>query len=140
MYDEVVPRLNHVLFFEKNSFKSATKPVYDGKDWYIQGQFFVKDLPTEQYNKTKPFYRRRRGNKNGDLGHAFPFLMCNQSFFIKHKADLEADGYKPIILEKFNTTEATDLLAEKIRAAGDHISIEQLWSHLATFADTEYDL
>lgn len=140
MHEKIVPRLNYVIFFEENGFKEAKQPVLEQNKWYIQGHFFVKDELTEIYNITKPFYKRRRGNKDGDLGHAFPFFMCNSEYQKKYKKILKIDGYKPIVLEKFTVEKATDLLAKKIRDAGDYITIGELWKHLSSFADTEYDL
>ena len=139
MYEKIVPRLNYIHFFEENSFRPATKPAYDGKDWYIQGQFFVKDLLTERYNKTKPFYGRRIGNKDGDLGHAFPFVICNEGYKKRHAKELESDSYKPLIMQEFDANSATELICDKIKEAGDYITIDSLWSHLASFADVEYD-
>jgi len=139
MYDKVIPRLYEVSYFEENSFKAATEPVRDGDGWYIEGRFSVKDELTDEYNKSKPFYKPRRGNKGGDLGHVFPFIICNQVYSKKHSKDLEEDGYKPIVMEEFDTESATKWLALRIKDAGDHISIDTLWKHLSLFADTEYD-
>jgi hypothetical protein len=139
MYDKIVPRLNKVLFFEENSFKSTTMPIRDGDGWYIRGQFYVKDELTDRYNRTKPFYKHRRGNKDGDLGHAFPFIMCNKAYLNKYEKELSTDGYKPIVMKEFDPESATNVLAKKIKDAGDYISIDTLWKHLSLFADTEYD-
>ena len=135
----IVPRLNYVHYFEENSFKPATSASFEGKGWYIQGQFFVKDKLTENYNLTKPFYKRRKGNKDGDLGHAFPFLMCNMEYWHKHEKELTNDGYKPIFMKDFDVQSATNLIARKIKEAGDNITYDSLWHHLSSFADTEYD-
>jgi hypothetical protein len=122
MYEKIVPRLHEIQFFEANSFHDATKPSYDGDRWWIRGEFFVKDELTD------------------NLGHIFPFLMCNNAFFEKYKKRLEKDDWRPIIIEEFDIDSATKLIADKIKEAGDYISLSSLWKHLSTFSDTEYDL
>lgn len=139
MYDKVVPRLYTIEFFQENSFKHSDEPVYEGNEWYIQGFFFVKDVLTENYNTNKPFYKRRRGNKGGDLGHAFPFVICSEGFAKSHDKNFLSDKIMPIIMKQFSTTAATELISNKIQSAGDYITIEALWKHLSTFADVTYD-
>ena len=131
--------MGDIEFFEENSFRPSTEPVYDGKEWYIQGMFSVVDELTAEYNRKKPFYKRRKGNKGGDLGHMFPFLICSPGFAEKNETELRTDGYKPIIMANFNVDNATRLIAEKVRQAGDHITIDELWAYLSTFCDTDYD-
>ncbi|HSX33124.1 MAG TPA: hypothetical protein VLF91_02190 [Candidatus Saccharimonadales bacterium] len=139
MYDAVTPKLGAISFFSENSFLPATEPVYDGDEWYIQGQFSVIDQRTEGYNKTKPFYKRRKGNKNGDLGHVFPFLICSAGYVAAHKKELAADGYKPIIMKKFSVQAATERIGQRIKEIGDNVTIDELWEQLSHFADTDYD-
>jgi hypothetical protein len=139
MYNKVNPQLGWIEFFEENSFKHSDTPVFDGKDWYIQGQFSITDTITQAYNRTKPFYKRHIGNKDGDLGHVFPFIICSSGYAEKHLKQLQADDYKPIIMESFDVTRATEIIREKIRQAGNQITIDELWEHLSTFSDTEYD-
>ncbi len=139
MYEVIKPRLNDIEFFEEVGFHHSDKPIYEGKNWYIEGWFYVKDAITEEYNREKPFYERRKGNKGGDLGYVFPFLICNKGYAKKHGKRLESEGYKPIIMKDFSVELATDLIAKKIEEAGDNISLDELWTHLSLFADTEYD-
>lgn len=143
MNDKIAPRLHRIFFYGEprkgEGFESATMPIYDGGDWHIEGGFYVKDELTENYNKTKPFYRRHRGNKDGGLGHVFPFMICNPGYLKKHRKELEANGDKPILMEKFDAESASKLIANKIKQAGDNINIDKLWGHLSSFADTEYD-
>lgn len=139
MTEQIVPRLGYIEFFEENSFHHSDVPVYDGDEWYIQGRFSVVDEVTKEYNKTKPFYKRAKGDKDGDLGSVFPFVMCSKGYAKKYHKEFEEDGIKPIIMDAFNVAAATELIAQKIKEAGDHITIEKLWAHLETFSDTKYD-
>jgi len=139
MYEKIKPRLGSIEFFEYGSFRHAGKPTYEEGEWFIQGQFTVVDLYTQQYNDTKAFYKRRRGNKGGNLGHVFLFVICSQGYAERFHEEFERDNIKPVIMQNFDANMATDLIESKIRNAGDDISIDQLWAHLSKFADTKYD-
>lgn len=139
MNDKIIPRLGSIEFFQEDSFHPAQTPVYDGNEWYIEGEFSVVDELTREYNRKKPFYKRKKGNKNGDLGHVFPFVICSPGYAQKYKKAFQDSECIPIIMETFSVTDATQLVSDKIEQAGDHVTIDRLWKHLATFSDTEYD-
>ncbi|MDB5178576.1 MAG: hypothetical protein JWN01_519 [Patescibacteria group bacterium] len=131
------PRLNQVLWLNHGFGTSDDRAiqVVDDGEWYAMGEFSIYDAYDRSYNKTKPFYKKPRGNKDGDMGYMSEFIACSPGFPNVAGNYIESDGKLPFIIVAKPNTEA---IIETLRLKVGHQyfkTLRELRNHIAQFAE-----
>jgi hypothetical protein len=131
------PRLHDVLWLNQglNTKENEAIEHIKGKEWFATGEFSLYDAYDRLYNKTKPFYRRVRGNKDGDLGYMFEFIACSPGFPQIASNYFSAPVPKTFLIVKDPSPKE---IKESLRLKIGHAyfkTLEELRDHLLDFAD-----
>lgn len=133
----IQPRLHHVIWLDQGlneTTRKAVKRVENG-EWFVAGKFSLYDAYNQLYNKIKPFYKRAKGNQDGDLGYMFAFIACSEGF---PKVAPQYFSYPaPKVFLTVKSPVFKDI-REALRLKVGHSyfkTLEELREHLLTFAD-----
>lgn len=138
--EKILPRLNGVTFFEPGSFKQSQKPdVLEDGSWVIEGEISIYDQKTRSYNQKLPFYKKKVGNKDGDIGHIFPILVCSPDFVKYHGTEIAPDTVKPIMFKEFSVGGVENYIDTRLQALGE-VSFDEMVESIDEFCWATYDL
>lgn len=137
---KIIPRLNYITFYKPNTFLKANRPkVLDNGSWAIEGDLHIYDQRARDYNHKLPFYKKKIMNRDGDIGHIFPILVCSKNYIKINNVEIAVGTLKPIVFDTFDRIKIEEYFSKKIQGFGE-LTIDELIDRLDEFSWAQYDI